>query len=524
MKVKLNNFIHSKTFIIILIVLLIIITSFTGTYAWFTWNSVDNTQLTMTIGNFADVLFTNGNDITTQLKPVFNYFDGEKTTFAINNRSASGEMITYSIKLNISTITTELRSSDVKYSLVQNGELVITGDLSNAIDGSTIEVFTGAMSSGVTNCELYLYIDGNVENDSSMMNKTIIGNISIEANEFTGTLTELITNLYTISSKNIVTNNSIEYNYASSANLMNDRLGGTTEDYNLGNIRYYGNNPTNYIDVGDRDSLGNIIPWRIIGIFKNVELEDGSTSNLIKVVREAAEVSASWDTSVSTINSGYGINEWSQADLMKLLNPGHESETIGGSLYYTSGSGNCYAGQNNETITCDFSSIGLSDEVKNKIETVMWNTGGHTYSNIYANNIYTYERGDSLVIPGTTCSGDDCNDEVTRTSSWKGEIALIYPSDYAYATNFNYCSVQLEDFSINTCKNNDWLYIGKAQLLLTPADKYAPMVWGIYPEGSLKGIIPTSTKPLSFRPTLFLKNNLTITAGDGTKNNPYVIA
>ncbi len=30
---------------------------------------------------------------------------------------------------------------------------------------------------------------------------------------------------------------------------------------------------------------------------------------------------------------------------MKLLNPGYESETTGGSLYYNSKSGNCYAGQ-----------------------------------------------------------------------------------------------------------------------------------------------------------------------------------
>ena len=34
---------------------------------------------------------------------------------------------------------------------------------------------------------------------------------------------------------------------------------------------------------------------------------------------------------------------------MKLLNQGYESETTGGSLYYNSGSGNCYSGQNNAT-------------------------------------------------------------------------------------------------------------------------------------------------------------------------------
>ena len=37
-----------------------------------------------------------------------------------------------------------------------------------------------------------------------------------------------------------------------------------------------------------------------------------------------------------------GINEWSHADLMKLLNPGYDNEEVGGSLYWNSNSGTCY--------------------------------------------------------------------------------------------------------------------------------------------------------------------------------------
>ena len=53
-------------------------------------------------------------------------------------------------------------------------------------------------------------------------------------------LAEYITSLYTDTSKTIITNNSITYNSATNAGLMNDRLGSTTTDMDSGNIRYYG--------------------------------------------------------------------------------------------------------------------------------------------------------------------------------------------------------------------------------------------------------------------------------------------
>ena len=513
MKIKLNSFIHSKTCVIILILLLIAIVSLTGTYAWFTWSSAENTNLTMTISKFADVMFTDGNDIITDLRPVFNYYDGEKTTFVINNRNTTGISVIYTIKLNIDTIPTGLRRSEVKYSLVQNGELIITGNFLNATDSSTIEVFTGALFNGITSCELYLYIDGNVENDSSMMNKTIIGNITLEANEFSGTLAELITNLYTVPGKNTATNNSIKYNYASSASLMNDRLGGVTTDYDAGNIRYYGANPTNYIDVGDRDSNGNVIPWRIIGLFKNIKLGDSTTSTLIKIIRDEEVERSAWDTSASTINEGKGINEWSQADMMKLLNPGYETEAVGGSLFYNSGSGTCYSGKNNATISCDFTSTGISDAVKDKIETVTWNLGGHNNSQVYSNQIYSYERANNVITNPA--------DGIARTTEWEGMVAIIYPSDYGYATNFNYCNTTLGSYG-ETCKVNDWLFSDYGQYFLTPTYTSPRAAWVQDPPGSLypAQVVATGAR---FRPSVYLKSGLTITNGDGTRSNPYVV-
>ena len=62
-------------------------------------------------------------------------------------------------------------------------------------------------------------------------------------------LAQYITGLYTSGTKTETTNNNVKYNRVTSKNLINDRLGGTTADYNAGNIRYYGSNPNNILIV-----------------------------------------------------------------------------------------------------------------------------------------------------------------------------------------------------------------------------------------------------------------------------------
>ncbi len=99
-----------------------------------------------------------------------------------------------------------------------------------------------------------------------------------------------------------------------------------------GNVRYIGKDPNNYVDVD-----GDI--WRIIGTMKDIDDGTGNKEDRVKLIRASSIGSYSWDTSESSVNSGYGVNEWSQADLMKLLNPDYESETVGGSLYWNNKSG-----------------------------------------------------------------------------------------------------------------------------------------------------------------------------------------
>ncbi len=167
---------EKKFMIIGVFILLISLVGAAGTYAWFTWSSTTNTNLTMSIGASSDVIFKNGNDISTnKLAPVFNYTDGEKTSFTITNKSTTS--FSYRISLNITSIDNELKNKSLKYKLVSNNTIITEGDFSNI--ENTNKLYEGELSKGNISYIFYLYIDGNEENDLNMINKSLVGTITV---------------------------------------------------------------------------------------------------------------------------------------------------------------------------------------------------------------------------------------------------------------------------------------------------------------------------------------------------------
>ena len=284
-------------------------------------------------------------------------------------------------------------------------------------------------------------------------------------------LNDYITNLYANATKSTITNNSITYNYATDVNLMNDRLGGTTEDLDGGNIRYYGENPNNYIDIGDRDSNDDIILYRIVGVF----------DNKVKVIRNYSIGNYAYDTTDSAINDGNGINEWSQADLMKLLNPGYNTS----STYW-----------NNS----------ISSNAKNLIQSSIWNLGGLSTNTVYANDLYASERGNTVITSPS--------DNVVRTTSWTGKVGLIYPSDIGYASNLNDCSSTFDSYSADS-NCGSYLLSGN--------------YWTISPATTNVSKVYTNTtlldgsSEIAVRPTFYLIENTVLESGTGTSADPLVV-
>ena len=319
------------------------------------------------------------------------------------------------------------------------------------------------------------------------------------------------------------------------------------------NIRYIGANPNNYVYFNCSDysnqSDSTCEKWRIIGVFKNVTKEDGTKEDLVKIIKDDRlnNTNIRWDykqTGVGTSTTTYGSNDWTDSQLMMMLNPtdylkpGYTidnnivKDSKGQAIYqnmgsYYNGTSGCQpaavaSGTDFACTSIDFTSTGLkNDSTRNAIESVAWNLGGtadyQSSSNGLASHWYGYERGTNVY------SG--------HARTWTGKIGLMYPSDYGYATSGGSTTDRAtclakemynwDGSGVSDCKNNDYLYkSGYSQWTLAPHSSNAYVVFYVYSKGGFRYTYAFITN--SVRPVAFLKSNISITnVGIGTAESPY---
>lgn len=465
---------------------------------------VNSNQITIKAG----MVVTN---ITAKLKSsctIDGYLTINLKTTTLNSGFTSSGKSTGALKYvlasyNPSTYTTISTSAlnGKTFDIVTTGSITSTG---------TLKIKEAQLSKDTTLAYLVIfYIDGEKANNDIGSNSTNF-KTSIEASvtqlDFSTLpetkLSTAITDLYNNSTKISIKNNNIDYQYDTINNLMSDIDG---------NIRYYGASPNNYIYFNCSDyanqSSSTCETWRIIGVF----------NGKVKLIRNESIGGYSWDNKDTSTGAeyDYGKNDWSDARLMKLLNPGYESETTGGSLYYNSKSGNCYAGQNNATTTCNFTSTGIkNDATRNLIADTTYYLGGYFESSIYSNQIYEYERGDYI-----------CSQE--RPTTWVGKVALAYPSDYGYAADLSKCSENLYRYSDNNCTSNNWINAiisPNYGWLLNPYSSDYSGAWSAAKSGSLGVNYGSTPDDYNVAPVLYLSSELSIKSGTGTSSDPYQLS
>ena len=279
------------------------------------------------------------------------------------------------------------------------------------------------------------------------------------------------------------------------------------------NIRYYGANPNNYVRFNNE-------LWRIIGVF----------GNNVKLVRSESLGSLLWDSSESSANDGWGVNQWGEstdsdgneyvgADLQVYLNKMY----YGGDTTIT-----CYGGNNNFTKTCPTNTI--DETSKSLIDYHTWNTGAPNKSILYNSTTSSYDtvelyKAERGTVNGKICtSGRYCNDTVTRTTEWTGYIALPYVTDWAYASSENDCNTRIDKSSPYKCKNNNWMHYGSDYTwYLSPfaSTTYAHLVWYVFDAGNADGGYAATANAVF--PAIYLKSNILIESGKGTSSNPYIL-
>ena len=502
----------------------IVLNTTTGTInANITYDSTNTSTVTST-GNMlpiSDTLVT-GVDVT----------DSRilKIKFMVSGVSSNPSNTIYDIALRDISMSSALKSKYVKWRLYKNGTLLSEGNFSPSFD--TIEnnrlVLTNTQQDLTTNTDTYVYLMWISEacseelstcditkSQDKLQGKTFSASIKIEASTKSkkslirtavpaNSASNKITNMFTPDT--LVENNSIKYRYDTTNNLMEDIDG---------NIRYYGAEPNNYIyfncDDYSNQTSSTCETWRIIGVFEGK----------VKIMRGSQIGAYSWDNKNASTGAetAYGKNDWSIARLMKLLNPSDYYEVDsndngnGQSLYWNSQSGTCFAGQNNATKTCDFTSTGIKNDItRNMISESMWYLRGWNSNSVYSDQIYEYERTTGSVY-----------NETTRNKSWTGKVALPYPSDYGYAVDLGQCSKHLNGYNDSLCTSNNWMFYNAAYWLLTPNSYFSKSAWVATIAGVAVSGGTVAYDGNGVRPTLFLNLELEIKEGDGSSTSPYQI-
>ena len=250
---------------------------------------------------------------------------------------------------------------------------------------------------------------------------------------------------------------------------------GTTES--IIEYRYRGASPKNYV------TFNNEI-WRILGVFPTDD-GTGNIENRVKLIRNESIGGNYWNTKMVSSTSSY--NNWAGATLQTKLN-----ET-----YLT----------------------GLSSEAQSMIGNAKYYLGGYYSNDNSISNLlptpfqfYSYER---------KISGSDYY-YGTNPNSWIGKLAIIYVSDYGYAS-INCENINLTDNGTNnfsSCISNNWLSNVETGWTLSQNAKYNDTSFVVNNDGAVRHYA-MKYGINEVRPVLYLTSSAKITGGSGTSTDPY---
>ena len=569
----------AKIYMISSLVVLVIAVIVSGTYAYYVWTTSDSdtTKIVAGIGA-ATVTFDGGSDISANLRPV-----SDKSKGIVKNISVKGDTtgLVFNMYLDITSIDTGLKDESFRYELYKGTTKVKEGNFSDSYLTSNTVTCTKnntnhivlltneSISTSKTSYTLYIWINGvNYTNPNTMMNKTFSFKLHAdgEGAVLAKTAAQTITELYTTASKALVTNNSITYNTAPTVSLMNDRLGGTAEDLNGGNIRYYGESPNNYVYFNCETYSSTYYNWQSsntqehlnnpksesecltnfnnyyncstnyteLGFDNQTDCEKQFTENELNAGRQI-------------LCTGKGIKEPTNCELwriigvfdgkLKITNPtindfyfpfDYDKNDDGTSTTYDSNWSTSTLqkllnnGYYNNTIgeityyytdsslregnnTKNMSNIGLKNvDTRKLISSEKWYLGSN-YGLDFANEAYVAER--------SNISCEDCNYDVI----WNGNIALPYLSDFGYAGDFNACNVST--FSSN-CKG--WMLFSSMNYWLLSINNATTIMYYNFFYGNIQANL--SSVSYNVLPTLYLIPDIKIVGGTGKSDNPYLIS
>ena len=253
----------NKKLAIVSVLLAVIITAIGVSFGYFIWNSANNTDISFTVEG-AVVELSDGTDIKgANLMPVINYTTGGsdvvKKDIKIKLKDNVTSDVTVNFKLKINSIDSGLKHSSFKYNLVNaSGTSISSGDFATSKAGDSISLLSlsstnGTLTTSLTGYTLYIYIDGTVDNPSSMMNQSFDFSFVVDGSNSTVEHISAVKKVESLDDGSTGDSGSGVYKVTHSAIPAESSATGS-EIPAVTDYRYYGPNPNNYILLPDMNT------------------------------------------------------------------------------------------------------------------------------------------------------------------------------------------------------------------------------------------------------------------------------
>ena len=147
------------------------------TFAYYIWKSSTNAIVNLNICT-PTITFAGGSTINgVDMIPVLTKEDGTIKEIEVKKNSTCHRDVTMNLYLELTTFPTELAESSFVYELYKNSETmaIASGNFSNKEQGNTITLLSNQiLNTSKDTYTLYIYIDGNVDNPSTMAGKNFL--------------------------------------------------------------------------------------------------------------------------------------------------------------------------------------------------------------------------------------------------------------------------------------------------------------------------------------------------------------
>ena len=476
-------------------------------FAWFSWQSSNNTLVSFTVGG-VDITFDAGANITSsKLRPVSTKEVGVSKGYAVKKTiTASSPLTAYlNLYLTLETLPNGLKHESFIWELYKGTDLVGKGNFKNNNQGDKVRIASSQKITSTTSTyDLYIWIDGNnYANPETMQNQTFKFVLSAD-----GTDEEPNYGLITLTNLGLSANDGTpNFNVAATTN---EGIFAAEDD--LGTSYYFrGAVENNYVKFAG-------FYWRIIRING-----DGTIRMIYDGTSAHANGESSSDRQLQDVsfNTNYDDNAY----------VGYMYGTPGSSTYEAT-----HANINNSTIKTandawyktNIQDKGYGDYVADAIYCSDRQVVSFPEMGLTGNGIGTQETAYGFFgrfslseegmptnfTPSLKCAQE--NDRFTTTTSL-GNGDLTYPVGLLTADEVNMAGAIVDvNFSF-------YLYTGDYYWLFSPFDfgSDSAGVWVVRDYGDLGAADVDNSDGL--RPVISLKSNIGF-SGNGTINNPFEIS